>query len=597
MINVVDFVCYYFIFVADRGQFNPGFYPQRFVIKDSIVETRPEVLGILLNSTCARYAKAGVNYIEYSVSAGDLLKEERFDAMNKMTFTSPMFAPPKEVIPSEAASSSSSTSKTSKVKAASVPKVKAAAVPTLPKILQMEDPKPPWRRFVDYKEHSDSQRFVFLAAFTRDKPVGTVYCTIQPNGSWGKQEPPPPSHRDAYGTLGDIAFDTNGISAFLQVSLDRAERDSLPVANVAEENDPLVMHDKTCVRLKALAQVLCRDENVARVYPYLVEPTLDKKGELCPPAIDRLREKLSDATAAPLYVAAVVGLDWVGDELGHPFCVFSHDKFVSLVADWMEHHNPRFGVRFHAGEGPIRPSTRNPLNSKLRLAFYLHMYILCEGIKLYHRKMVYWLNTKPKERLRTNIDEWYDNIGSCAAQLRKPNIRIGHGVAFLFGCGDDREANQFNRDMEDFRVFLRKNKIVCELNPTSNHMLLPSTFHTNNSNANKPTLRCFLEEGLPVVLATDDDGIWAIHKCKRHYHHVSVAAEYCQAIERSDILRKVELTEMLWWGRQSAFSALHDSDVQVMPSEVVLRRAAIVDAEGNRIKPDGLELSRSSSLL
>ena len=57
-----------------------------------------------------------------------------------------------------------------------------------------------------------------------------------------------------------------------------------------------------------------------------------------------------------------------------------------------------------------------------------------------------------------------------------------------------------------------------------------------------------------MVLATDDDGIWAIHKCKRHYHHVSVAAEYCEAISNGDIQDVKDLERMLKWGRTRSFS-------------------------------------------
>lgn len=85
-------------------------------------------------------------------------------------------------------------------------------------------------------------------------------------------------------------------------------------------------------------------------------------------------------------------------------------------------------------------------------------------------------------------------------------------------------------------------------------MLLPSTFQDNNSTNNVRTLPTFLAAKLPVVLATDDDGIWAIHKCKRHYYHVSVAAEYCEAICNGDIKDVEDLERMLQWGRTSSFS-------------------------------------------
>ena len=96
--------------------------------------------------------------------------------------------------------------------------------------------------------------------------------------------------------------------------------------------------------------------------------------------------------------------------------------------------------------------------------------------------------------------------------------------------------------------------IVCELNPTSNHMLLGDTFD-GTSNRNRRSLAVFFEEDLPVVLCTDDDGVWAIHKCKRHYRHVSVGHEYCQAIMRRDITTKGQLTLLLEYARDLAFAS------------------------------------------
>ena len=55
-----------------RGKFTPQF-TRHFVMRDAIVEQRPEVLSILLNSVMHRYDTAGVRYTELSVSVSDLL--------------------------------------------------------------------------------------------------------------------------------------------------------------------------------------------------------------------------------------------------------------------------------------------------------------------------------------------------------------------------------------------------------------------------------------------------------------------------------------------------------------------------------------------
>jgi hypothetical protein len=60
---------------TDRGKFTPTFFPQRYNIKDVIVDKHPEVLAVLLNTVLYRYGKAGVFYVEFSVSVKYLLQE------------------------------------------------------------------------------------------------------------------------------------------------------------------------------------------------------------------------------------------------------------------------------------------------------------------------------------------------------------------------------------------------------------------------------------------------------------------------------------------------------------------------------------------
>jgi len=59
---------------AYRGKFTPEFYPMRFQLKDAIYQQHLEVLSILLNSVCARYADAGVLYVEFSLGYSDLFR-------------------------------------------------------------------------------------------------------------------------------------------------------------------------------------------------------------------------------------------------------------------------------------------------------------------------------------------------------------------------------------------------------------------------------------------------------------------------------------------------------------------------------------------
>jgi adenosine deaminase len=145
------------------------------------------------------------------------------------------------------------------------------------------------------------------------------------------------------------------------------------------------------------------------------------------------------------------------------------------------------------------------------------------------------------------------SVRRCVANLElidcRRAIRIGHGVAFLTtGTG----TTEFRTAMSSFRSFLADHAIVCELNPTSNHYLLNDSF-TSASTRNERALPKFLAEKVPVVLCTDDDGIWAIQKCVAHHHHISVANEFCQAILNGEIKTETELADLISSARAAAF--------------------------------------------
>lgn len=206
--------------------------------------------------------------------------------------------------------------------------------------------------------------------------------------------------------------------------------------------------------------------------------------------------------------------------------------------------NKRFGLRVHAGEGVQRHrANKNP--GKAQRVYLLCMHTLITGI--------------------TKIVE---------AGIR---LRIGHGVAFCVswaGLGLPKERNPENstdgleepyvrsaateiigseRDFEDLyyrlRDFLKRcgdRNVPFEINPTSNDMLLLDT-HGTSARAPDQALGAFSsllklsqsgdslswKSGIPrPIICTDNDGIWAIHKCQKHYQHVSIAAEICDLIQR-----------------------------------------------------------------
>jgi adenosine deaminase len=261
--------------------------------------------------------------------------------------------------------------------------------------------------------------------------------------------------------------------------------------------------------LKFMANYLCDDKQLEKIFDgYFVEKNFKEKFEVL----------LKDED--------VVGFDLVGDETGFPYSPFSHDKFIDLIEkfqttdDGKRKKNKKFGVRLHAGEGPIRPAKGSLLSSPLRIAFMLHMYVLMQSIRNLHAKL------KAKDLI--------------------PNIRIGHGIAFLHGyqrfhaatCAPLSETfapSEFHIDIAEFRDFLRRNEVVCELCPTSNFVLLSDSFDGDNL-SNRSTLKAFLREKLSVVLCTDDEGIIDLGDCPccNNFEKINLSdEEYREMFERS----------------------------------------------------------------
>jgi hypothetical protein len=130
------------------------------------------------------------------------------------------------------------------------------------------------------------------------------------------------------------------------------------------------------------------------------------------------------------------------------------------------------------------------------------------------------------------------------------------------GC-ETKTADEsvLHRELKIFREFLANNEIPCELNPTSNHMLIPGTFVRNQTVTNDRSLEGFFKHQVPVVLCTDDDGIWAIQKCERHHHHISVAHEFCEAIDRKEIKDKKQIDPLVSDGRKYSFAKRPETTV------------------------------------
>lgn len=501
-------------------------------MKDVIIKAFPEVLGVLLNNVLYRYSKAGVKYVEFSVSSKDLRNIDYRKIITDQVFSSDyprLFKSKNKSVPTSArnstnASSSSTSRRTSHAdtlltndindthfqqdgnSSSSAAKLHAEGnvssrtfkLPT-PK---SSDLKPAWRKYLNDYYEKNGQIWNFLGAFNRTEPN---YSAIISD----------------YNIESGIENNNAGGLLKLLTNCNTAEESIYDLAKHIINNKVSVMYEESIIKIEGFL-----DEYIEEVKGKLEEIKDGEKGNQKDQCI------LADCVA---------GIDWVGDEFGFPFCAFTEESILKRIQKCRE-INPNFGIRIHAGEGLIRYSSiAQDKDTAVGKLFRFHLFVIMESI----RKIYNFL-------MEDSATTTSSSSSAKADVPKKCNIRIGHGVAFLYKDETDLES-LLNTKLEEFREFLRKADIPCELNPTSNHMLIPTTFG-GSTLTNDRSLTLFLKEKLPVVLCTDDDGIWSIHKCSSHYHHISVAHEYCEAIKRDEISSEAELEKLIAAGRNYAFA-------------------------------------------
>ena len=99
---------------------------------------------------------------------------------------------------------------------------------------------------------------------------------------------------------------------------------------------------------------------------------------------------------------------------------------------------------------------------------------------------------------------------------------------------------------------LKTLRIAIEVNLTSNNVLVLDTFTKEEFRSDDALVR-MKGLGVPLVLGTDDDGICPIYECKTHGRHISVAREYCLAIETSQLKTQSEIETLIANGINRAF--------------------------------------------
>ncbi len=528
-----------------------------------------EVHAILLNNVLGRYSLAGVKYVEFSVSMKDLQNYEIFSEITTNVFDCQQKAKSRKKNSADVHDDAVVTSETTDVDsfigndnieqptvangtfkdahddttlaqeasgldlliennvistgidatvvrnqtARDVKQKKAVAEEKFLKLsLDTTISLPSWRKFyTSYNSKTRNQTYGFLAASNRTK---VKYPKFVEQEQKLKLEPTETFlASDGISLLYDLVTDTDRIRRFLV----NEKFENFKSDTVIEEGELLLR----------FAKYLCQDSILAVLFPDALKQ------------FSEFKEHYLKNEDMQKYI---IGLDWVGDELGFPFCAFAHSDIVEQINKF---ENINFGIRVHAGEGLLRASTCVPASfshssssssssttttttttntttastSIIDRGFQLHQFILIESIRKIHEN------------------------------LKNKNLRVGHGVAFLFE--DESPETTLARELKSFREFLRDKDIPCELNPTSNHMLLSQSFHDRKLTANK-ALKAFITNEIPVVICTDDDRIWALHKCAEHNRHISVAHEICKCISEGNLDENFPPSQKITNGSNSA---------------------------------------------
>jgi hypothetical protein len=228
--------------------------------------------------------------------------------------------------------------------------------------------------------------------------------------------------------------------------------------------------------------------------------------------VKKLNDLESKADQMPAFYDWVVGLDLFGDELGYPYCPFVARRFIEYIqkrrriAKETDSKNV-FGVRIHCGENV---TFADDSTQAYRL-FVAHMYIVFRSLRFLQQELEY-------------------------------GIRIGHGIAFDRIFGDSMIESRYRKssvllaEIREHAKHLMKT-IAFEVNITSNEYLLGQTLRQGDDR--QPLRLDGLFGKIPIILATDDDGLWPIDQCAfTHPGHQSLTAEYCRVIS-SDLIKDV----------------------------------------------------------
>jgi hypothetical protein len=244
----------------------------------------------------------------------------------------------------------------------------------------------------------------------------------------------------------------------------------------------------------------------------------------------------------------MVGFDLFADEMGFPYCPFVARDFINYVLEIRQEFNLSFGLRIHCGENvPIADATAPAYRH-----FAAHMYIAFRCLRYLQHELEY-------------------------------GIRIGHGIAFqhildgtMMKDSKHRKSSVLIAEIEHHARHVFKT-IAFEVNITSNEYLLghavrketcEQPFQSNamrkGSSRQPLQLNALLKLKAPIILATDNDGIWPILKCPcREPSHFSLSGECCRAIS-TNIIKSLEELKVMFKNMKK-FRFYNDKNTLIMP--------------------------------
>lgn len=229
--------------------------------------------------------------------------------------------------------------------------------------------------------------------------------------------------------------------------------------------------------------------------------------------LERLKQKLANSESAQELMRYVVGFDYMSDEKNRPFCPFGLDEFIQFITECRFEHNSKFGVRYHCGEMKFDLS---------KSSHFVHIEITCTIIK---------------KIIESDIP-----------------LRLGHGIAFLAFEQDLNKPQNYlsssiQKIVETIKI-LKDKRIPLEINLRSNEFLVMGM-------ENKKAVEILSQKmHVPIVLSTDNDGVWDVQTKNKGKWYRSVAGEYASAIQEGVIPNKARLEQFI----KDSESACFDSD-------------------------------------